>query len=208
LKVLVADDVAENRALILNIVAGEGWQTFSATTGREALAVCAANRPDLILMDTRMPEMDGLDAIRQLRGGPDGALWKIITVSASAYEEDRLQALQAGANDFVAKPVHSEELLLKARRLLGIGGPEPATVAKVVHSPAGPQATVNLARVGRLPADLRRQLHDVIIYGDYEQVFKLLEQVRALDPILAARLTRMANELDSAGLLRLLEPPK
>ena len=60
----------------------------------------------------------------------------------------------------------------------------------------------------RLPAALRQQLREVIVYGDYEQVSRLLQRVMELDPILAARMTRMANQLDSTGLLRLLDPDK
>ncbi len=204
LDILVADDVLENRNLILKILAGAGFKTRVATTGKEALAECAAQMPDLILMDTRMPEMDGLEAIRCLRAGAGGARLKIITVSASAYEDDRLSAFQAGANEFVAKPVHADELLGKIRLLLGTGAPVSPAKQPVRDQPA----TVNLARVQRLPAALRQQLREVIVYGDYEQVSRLLQRVMELDPILAARMTRMANQLDSTGLLRLLDPDK
>jgi CheY-like chemotaxis protein len=202
-KVLVVDDVPENRKLLLKIMAGSGFATRAASSGTEALAACAQQVPDLILMDTRMPELDGLETIRQLRAGPGGGRLKIITVSASAYEEDRLAAFQAGANDFVAKPVFAEELLGKARNLLGLKAAEPAG-----DGAAGLPVPVNRARAGRLPAELRQQLHEVIVYGDYEQVFQLLERVTELDPPLGARMTHMANELDSSGLLRLLTPEK
>ena len=208
LNVLVVDDVLENRNLILRIMAEAGFKTRMAITGLEALAACAAAWPDIILMDTRMPGMDGLEVIRQLRAGPGGTRWKIIMVSASAYEEDRLNALQAGADDFVPKPVHAEELLGKVRRLLGLAVVDTAAAGTTIHPVPGGPAMVNPARVRRLPAELRKQLHEVIVYGDYEQVFKLLEQVIELDPILAARMTRMANELDSTGLLRMLAPEK
>ena len=139
-----------------------------------------------------------------LRAGAGGARLKIITVSASAYEDDRLSAFQAGTNEFVAKPVHADELLGKIRLLLGTGAPVSPAKQPVRDQPA----TVNLARVQRLPAALRQQLREVIVYGDYEQVSRLLQRVMELDPILAARMTRMANQLDSTGLLRLLDPDK
>jgi CheY-like chemotaxis protein len=81
-----------------------------AADGQQALAMAQANRYDLILMDIRMPNMDGLDATRAIRQLPGYAATPILAMTASAFENDRRACLDAGMNDHVAKPVMPEQL--------------------------------------------------------------------------------------------------
>ncbi|TMH10642.1 MAG: response regulator, partial [Betaproteobacteria bacterium] len=104
-KVLVVDDLQPNRAVAVGILGQLGFDTVQASHGRDAVEQVEAHAPDLVLMDSVMPVMNGLEATRRLR---DKAAWRalpIIIVSTSASEADKHEALAAGANAFLAKPI-------------------------------------------------------------------------------------------------------
>ncbi len=104
-RVLVVDDVAANRAMLLDFLTDCGFDVAQAQDGSELLMAARNFKPDLILMDSMMPFVDGLEATRRLR--QDGSLGKlpVIAISASATAEHRLACLQAGVNVFLTKPV-------------------------------------------------------------------------------------------------------
>lgn len=110
-KVLVVDDKWENRLVLLNMLEPLGFSVLEANNGQEALDKCIHHKPDIILLDLRMPVMDGFEAMRRIRKLPNGAEQVIITISASAFEHSRQESLNAGSDDFLAKPFHLQELL-------------------------------------------------------------------------------------------------
>lgn len=120
IKVLVVDDLAENRAVLCDMLGPIGFEIAEAADGHEALQMAQVQRPDLILMDVFMPDMDGRQATMRLRQLPDLARVPIIVVSASALGGDEESSLAAGANAFLAKPVNEHRLLELIGRLLGI----------------------------------------------------------------------------------------
>ena len=105
LTVLVVDDVELNRALLVDMLAPLGFDTLEAEDGQQALELARTHQPDLILMDRRMPVMDGLEAIWQLRQIPRLAKTPVISISASVSERDRAEIMAAGYNAFLPKPV-------------------------------------------------------------------------------------------------------
>ncbi|MGH6646944.1 ATP-binding protein [Aquabacterium sp.] len=110
-KVLIADDVPANRTMLIDLLRPLGFDTLEANNGQSALEQVQTAAPDLILMDVSMPVMDGLEAIRQLRGSEATRALPIIALSANASNADRAQALQAGANGFMTKPFERAILL-------------------------------------------------------------------------------------------------
>jgi len=110
-RVLIVDDIAANRSVIAAMLAPLGFELAEAATGGEAIAEAARFRPDLVLMDLRLPGgIDGLEATRRIRATDAGATARIVAVSASAYDIDRRDCEQAGCVDFLAKPFREEEL--------------------------------------------------------------------------------------------------
>lgn len=118
-RVLVVDDVPRNVRLLEAFLIPAGYEAIGATSGQEALARVAADLPDIVLLDVRMPDIDGYEVCRRLRADPATALLPIVMVTSSEGEE-RIAALEAGADDFVPKPFNQQELLARVRSLIRI----------------------------------------------------------------------------------------
>jgi class 3 adenylate cyclase/CheY-like chemotaxis protein len=119
-KILVVDDVAMNVKLLVDLLVAKGYRTCSATSGAAALEVLAAERPDLVLLDVMMPGMSGYDVCRAIRADPTKAMLPVVLVTALDPAEERVKGLDAGADDFLSKPVSQAELLARVRSLLRI----------------------------------------------------------------------------------------
>ena len=118
-KILVVDDTPLNIRLLEAILIPRGYTVLQATSGQDALDVCARERPDLVLLDILMPGLDGHAVCRRLRADPATQLLPVIMVTASG-EQQKILALESGADDFVTKPVNQAELLARVRSLLRI----------------------------------------------------------------------------------------
>jgi CheY-like chemotaxis protein len=118
-RILVVDDVPRNVRLLEAVLTGEGYEVISAGSGADAIEAVAANPPDLVLLDIRMPDMDGYEVCRRLRADPAAQFLPIVMVT-SAQGEERIAALEAGADDFVPKPFNQPELLARVRSLIRI----------------------------------------------------------------------------------------
>ena len=119
-KVLILDDKWENRSILINLLGGIGFQTAEALNGEEGLEKVRSFSPDFIITDLVMPVMDGFEMVRQIRRSPEFDHIIIIISSASVFGEDRQQSINAGANDFLAKPIQFDELLTKLQKLLDL----------------------------------------------------------------------------------------
>ena len=115
--ILVADDVALNRALLTGYFEGTGHKVITATNGLEALEQAEKHRPDVILMDMRMPELDGYEATKRLKASPALKHIPVIAVTASSFREEEARARKA-CDGFIRKPFNRAELIAELKRFL------------------------------------------------------------------------------------------
>ena len=162
LRILVAEDNQVNQLLVTAILGRSGARVDVAANGHEALEAVRRRRYDLVLMDMQMPEMDGLEATRRIRDlGGIAATLPIVAMTANAMQEDRRRCLEAGMNDFIAKPLEAEDLIRKIamHTQVEIGVPEtsPAPMANATSSVSGDQeqALEDLMRSFDAPVNTR-----------------------------------------------------
>ncbi len=117
-RVLVVDDDDTARRFLIRAIERGGLDVDEATSGPDALAQIEAHLPDLVLLDSQMPEMTGDEVLHALRNDPRTAELPVIIVTGRGGVGDRIAGLDAGANDLVTKPVHPDELLTRVRAQL------------------------------------------------------------------------------------------
>ncbi|OUD12495.1 hypothetical protein TPSD3_15475 [Thioflexithrix psekupsensis] len=110
LKILVADDKWDSRIILSNLLTPLGFLVFTANDGQQALSIAQHEKPDIFILDLKMPIMDGLTCLTHIRQHPELKDKIAIVLSASAYPDDKTQSLKAGANDFMTKPIRFDEL--------------------------------------------------------------------------------------------------
>jgi two-component system, cell cycle response regulator DivK len=121
-RILVIEDNEDNRRIIRDLLTSLGYELIEAVDGAQGVAMAQSHRPDLILMDIQLPEMDGYEATRQIRCVPELAQVPIIAVTSYALSGDEAKARDAGCDGYVAKPFSPRELLAKIREFLPDAG--------------------------------------------------------------------------------------
>ena len=172
-RILVVDDTPQNVKLLADLLQVKGYEVTRAASGREALAKVAAERPDLVLLDVMMPEMSGYEVCRAIREDPATAMLPVVMVTALDPAQERIKGLEAGADDFLSKPVHHAELLARVRSLLRI---------KALHDQLAEsnqtleervrEQVAQLERLGRLKRFFSPQLAELIVSGGADDPLK------------------------------------
>jgi len=169
-KILAVDDVRQNLRLLEAILAPQGYTVMPASSGAEALEKVVTERPDLILLDVLMPEMNGYEVCRALRDDPATRFLPVVMITSSDAA-DRLSAIESGADDFIQKPFDKQELLARVRSLVRI-----KRYHDTIETQAGELAELNtnlearvaaqveeIERLGRLRRFLSETLAELVL---------------------------------------------
>ena len=119
-RILVVDDQRTNAEMVSGVLRNQGYEVQLALDGADALAQVAAKAPDLVISDILMPRMDGYELCRRLRASAATALLPVILVTSAEPQTERVKGVEAGADDFLAKPVNWAELFARVKRLLHV----------------------------------------------------------------------------------------
>jgi len=117
-RILIVDDETAARVALEFLLRREGFEVRDAADGPAAIQECATFRPDLILLDIMMPGMDGFEVCRRIKATPETRLTPVVLITGLTTTEDRIMGINAGADDFLSKPIDLNELLARTRSLL------------------------------------------------------------------------------------------
>ncbi len=174
--ILVVDDTPANVKLLVDVLEISGYRACAATNGQEALNLIAADPPDLVLLDIMMPGMSGYEVCKRLREEPATALLPVVLCTSLDPQQERIKGIEAGADDFITKPINRPELLARVKSLLRI-----KALQGEVRSQAAELAAWNdqletrvaeqvgeLERLSRLKGFFSPQLAEAIVAGGEE----------------------------------------
>ena len=116
-RILVVDDVPAKVKLLEALLSAEYFDVLTATNGAEALSICSRSECDIILLDVMMPDMDGFEVCRRLKSNPATHFIPVVIITALDSPADRVRGLEAGADDFLTKPVSDVVLIARVRSL-------------------------------------------------------------------------------------------
>ena len=185
--ILVADDNPANLDILQTRLEAHGYQVLAARNGEEALNLAQEERPDLILLDVMMPKMDGIEVCQRLKGDPEQPFIPIILVTAKSDPKDVVVGLEAGAEEYLHKPVEQTALIARVRSMLRIKDLHDKTLeqAACLETQAAQLAEWNksleerveaqlseLERVGQLKRFFSPQLADLIIASGQDEVMQ------------------------------------
>jgi signal transduction histidine kinase len=175
-RILVVEDKWESRHLLVKMLSPLGFEVFEAENGQAGIEMWEKIEPQLILMDMRMPVMDGYEAIKRIRSDLKGQATVIIALTASVLQAGKEIAMAMGCNDFISKPFQEEVLLEKIAEHLGVrylyDSSEPSW-----QESAKENRIISGEDLKIMPDQWHRDLNRAAIMGDDENIFALIEQI-------------------------------
>jgi CheY-like chemotaxis protein len=203
-RVLVVDDIKDNLRLSVLMLKLAGFETNEAVNGEDAVLKFMEWTPDLVLMDLRMPVMDGFEATRHIKLTEAGKQTPVIALSAGAFEEDLEKINLSGFHGYIRKPFREMELLRTIGQVLDIN--------YLYEDDASPLQTRYLTNedalvsdIAKLPESLMLRISDALAVADIKQVTKLINSIDLYNSELAQHLVALANNYDYDHLQKLIK---
>ena len=189
-RILVAEDQRDSQIILVRLMNYLGLEVKAAEDGEECVRIFNEWKPDLILMDWRMPVLDGAAATQQIRQLPGGDKVKIVAVTASVFKEQQEELNSVGMDSVVRKPYRFSEIYSTLAEQLGIRYLYKETTSKQ------PPPELEVERVNALPDDLRAQLKEAVERLESNAITSAIQQVRDYDAGLADTLLMMSEEFN------------
>ncbi|HEY9675308.1 MAG TPA: AAA family ATPase [Waterburya sp.] len=203
-RILIVDDRWDNRQLLTKLLSPLGFELLEATNGQQAIEIWENCSPHIILMDMRMPVMDGYEATKRIKATTKGQATAIVAVTASSFEEQRAVILSTGCDDFIRKPFREADIFDALRKHLGVSFIYDETTASPTSTQTDTDALTPDA-IAALPTNLVANLHQATIDGDKDLMLTLIDQIREQNKPLANALTTLVNNFRYKQLLNLTQ---
>lgn len=208
-RILVADDRPEGRLVLVELLTSLGFSVREAKNGREAVELWLSYSPHLILMDMRMPVMDGYEATQQIKSHLKGQATAIVALTASAFNEERQAILSAGCDDFMNKPFREEVLLDKIAQHLGVcyiyeENSLPRKPPQIDRCEIESDCSLE-AGLAQMPPDWIAELHQAALKCRDDAILKLVEMIPESYSELANCLEDWANNFLFDRILELTQ---
>jgi CheY-like chemotaxis protein len=202
-RILVVDDIQTNRDILSSMLMAVGLDVRTANDGRQAVAAFEEWRPHAILMDMKMPVMDGCQATKAIKSRPDGEHAVVIAVSAGAWEEEKKTVLAEGPDDFIRKPFREEDVFDALRNHLGI---QYVYAQCDVEDQSRTLPTKNPREfksdsLDGLSPQLINDLSEAAFSLDFDRLNELLLQVQGLNPPMAETMRSLLKRYDFEAIL-------
>jgi PAS domain S-box-containing protein len=198
-RILIVEDQPDNQALLAHLLRSIGLQFKIAENGRLGVELFESWNPHLILMDQRMPLMDGEEATRRIRQLPGGQEVKIIAVTASAFKEQQKKLLGAGMDDVIGKPYRPSEIYACLSNQLDM-----QFQYEQVTESQDPTPKISPEMLSVLPDTLRNELKKALESLENERITQIIQRVAAYDRKLHKSLTQLAESFDYPTILKML----
>ncbi|MBW4695486.1 MAG: GAF domain-containing protein [Lyngbya sp. HA4199-MV5] len=214
-RLLIAEDNATNRYLLSQMLRIPGFALKEVDNGLDAVNLCQQWQPHLVLMDMRMPVMNGVEATRQIKANPETQTTIVIALTASAFEEQRQAFLNVGCDDFLSKPFQRLSLFTKISQHLNVRylyetADSAQTMRSGSHNQSPPPLTERdlKGRLAKQPEAWRAQLYRAALEGSDTRVFELLEHMPSEQSSLKEAISVLAEGFQFDQILMLLSSPE
>jgi adenylate cyclase len=179
-KILVVDDTPLNVKILADLLTFKGYRVVTAASGAEGLAKIESEHPDLVLLDVVMPGMSGYEVCQKIRANPVTGILPVVMVTALDPAQERIKGLEAGADDFLTKPINQPELLARVRSLLRVKSLYDRVEAQALElaqwnrtlEQRVAEGVAQVERLGRLKRFFSPSVADLILAGNTEDPLK------------------------------------